>query len=140
MILVENPSTRSFVVPYTPCPPTPRCHSQVGKGSLTGDQQLLRVLLADDQAAFERALEERLVAHRESGADPAARSLLPVGVVMLAALACLAHGRKSGIRSAYPPEALVSARSSKKPTGHRRRRGRAASARPSSKSPSRRSE
>jgi hypothetical protein len=32
--LVENPSTRSFIVPYNPCPPTPRPHNQVGKGSL----------------------------------------------------------------------------------------------------------
>ncbi|PKT75065.1 hypothetical protein CW362_01065 [Streptomyces populi] len=77
-------------------------------GTLTGDQRLLRVLLDDDQAAFERALEERLVAHRESvGADPAARSLLPVEAVTLAALARLAHGWQLGIRSAYLPEALV---------------------------------
>lgn len=68
-----------------------------------------RVLLDDDQAAFEQALQDRLVAHRESaGADPAARSLLPVGTVTLAALACLAHGWQPGIRSAYLPEALVS--------------------------------
>ncbi|WP_234344433.1 immunity 49 family protein [Streptomyces sp. WM6372] len=79
-------------------------------GTLTPDQRLLRVLLDDDQAAFERALQERLVAHRESvGADPAARSLLPVGAVTLAALACLAHGWQLGTRSAYIPEALVSA-------------------------------
>jgi hypothetical protein len=79
-------------------------------GTLTGDQQLLRVLLDDDQAAFERALEERLVAHRESvGADPAARSLLPVGAATLAALACLAHGWQLGIRSAYLPEGLLAA-------------------------------
>jgi hypothetical protein len=79
-------------------------------GTLTGDQRLLRVLLDDDQAAFERALEERLVAHRESvGADPAARSLLPAGTVTLAALACLAHDWQLGIRSAYLPEALLSA-------------------------------
>ncbi|MGW3820448.1 Imm49 family immunity protein [Streptomyces sp. NPDC005046] len=53
---------------------------------------MYEILLDDDQAAFERALEERLVAHRESvGADPAARSLLPVEAVTLAALACLAQ-------------------------------------------------
>ena len=79
-------------------------------GTLTPDQRLLRVLLDDDQAAFEQALQERLVAHRESaGADPAARSLLPVGAVMPATLARLAHGWQLGIRSAYLPEALVSA-------------------------------
>ncbi|MEU2602235.1 immunity 49 family protein [Streptomyces hirsutus] len=79
-------------------------------GTLTPDQRLLRVLLDDDQAAFEQALQQRLVAHRESvGADPAARSLLPVGAVTLAALARLAHGWQLGIRSAYLPEALMSA-------------------------------
>ncbi|MEU3653314.1 Imm49 family immunity protein [Streptomyces sp. NPDC032161] len=71
---------------------------------------MLRVPLDDDQAAFEQALQERLVAHRESvGAAPAARSLLPVGAVTPAALACLAHGRQLGIRSACLPDALVSA-------------------------------
>ncbi|WP_307825327.1 Imm49 family immunity protein [Streptomyces sp. M2CJ-2] len=78
-------------------------------GTLTPDQRLLRVLLDDEQAAFEQALQQRLVAHRESvDVDPAARSLLPVGAVTLAALACLAHGWQLGIRFAYLPEALVS--------------------------------
>ncbi|MGW2786300.1 immunity 49 family protein [Streptomyces populi] len=81
-----------------------------GAGTLSPDQRLLRVLLDDDQAAFEQALEERLVAHRESvGADPGARNLLPLGAVTLAALACLAHGWQLGIRSAYLPEALLNA-------------------------------
>ncbi|WP_329332765.1 immunity 49 family protein [Streptomyces sp. NBC_01352] len=49
------------------------------------------------------------MAHRESvGADPAARSLMPLGAVTLATLACLAHGWQLGTRSAYLPEALVS--------------------------------
>lgn len=79
-------------------------------GTLTPDQRLLRVLLDDDQAAFERALQQRLVAHRGSvGADPAARSLLPVGAVTLTALARLAHGWRLGIHSAYLPEALTRA-------------------------------
>ncbi|MFI5825036.1 immunity 49 family protein [Streptomyces rishiriensis] len=79
-------------------------------GTLTPDQRLLRVLLDDDQAAFEQALHDRLVAHRESvGADPAARSLLPVGAVTLAALAHTAHGWQLSVRSAYLPEVLVSA-------------------------------
>ncbi|MGP3750013.1 immunity 49 family protein [Streptomyces sp. IBSNAI001] len=71
-------------------------------GMLTPDQRLLRVMLDDDQSAFEQALDERLVAHRESaGADRAVRSLLPVGAVTLAALARVAHGWQLGIRSAY---------------------------------------
>ncbi|MCX4722478.1 hypothetical protein OG385_01095 [Streptomyces sp. NBC_01306] len=38
----------------------------------------MRVLLDDNHATFEQALQERLVMQRESvGADPAARSLLP---------------------------------------------------------------
>ncbi|MFD3660522.1 immunity 49 family protein [Streptomyces sp. NPDC058659] len=75
-------------------------------GMLTPDQRLLRVLLDDDQSAFERALAERLVAHRESaGADPSVRSLLPVGAVTLAALARVAHGWQLRIRSAYLPGA-----------------------------------
>ncbi|WTF49933.1 immunity 49 family protein [Streptomyces sp. NBC_01604] len=79
-------------------------------GTLTPDQRLLRVLLDDDQAAFEQALQERLVAHRESvGSDPTARSLLPLGAVTLATLARLAHGWQLRTRSAYLPEALVSA-------------------------------
>ncbi|MGW0394029.1 Imm49 family immunity protein [Streptomyces sp. NPDC003042] len=62
-------------------------------GTLTPDQRLLRVLLDDDQAAFEQALEERLVAHRESvGADPAAGSLLPVGA-RHAGRPCLSRAR-----------------------------------------------
>lgn len=79
-------------------------------GTPTPDQRLLRVLLDDDQVTFERALEERLVAHRENvGSDPAPRSLLPVGVVALAALASLAHGWQLGVRSGYLPESLVCA-------------------------------
>ncbi|MEU4476298.1 Imm49 family immunity protein [Micromonospora sp. NPDC023888] len=78
-------------------------------GTLTPDQRLLRVLLDDNQPAFEQALQQRLVTHRESvGTDPAAQSLLPVGAVTLTALAQLAHGWQVGIRSAYLPEALLS--------------------------------
>lgn len=40
--------------------------------ALTPDQRLLRVLLEDDQPAFERALAGRLVQHRESAAADAA--------------------------------------------------------------------
>ncbi|MFE7765186.1 immunity 49 family protein [Streptomyces sp. NPDC057438] len=79
-------------------------------GALSPDQRLLRVLLDDDQATFERALQERLVMHREdTGPNPAARSLLPAGAITLAALAHLAHGWQLGLRSPYLPETLVSA-------------------------------
>ncbi|MEV0442958.1 immunity 49 family protein [Streptomyces spectabilis] len=79
-------------------------------GTLTPDQRLLRVLLDDDQAAFERALGERLAAHRSGvGADPDARSLLPLEAVMLASLACLAHGWQLSTRSAYLPAAVMTA-------------------------------
>lgn len=80
-------------------------------GRLTPDQRLLRVLLDDDQAAFELALEERLTAHRENAgtdADPAPRSLLPVGAVTSAALASVAHGWQLGIRSGYLPRSMMS--------------------------------
>lgn len=79
-------------------------------GALTPDQQLLRVLLEDDQPAFERALAGRLVQHRESAAaDAAPRSLLPVGTIALAALAVQVHGWELGIRSGYLPEGLLRA-------------------------------
>ncbi|MFB8216577.1 immunity 49 family protein [Streptomyces anulatus] len=77
-------------------------------GDLTPDQRLLRVLLDDDQAAFEEALASRLVDHRESvGPDPAPRTLLPLHALALAALAVQAHGWELGLRSGYlPPELL----------------------------------
>ncbi|MEU4339481.1 Imm49 family immunity protein [Micromonospora lupini] len=79
-------------------------------GTLTPDQRLLRVLLDDDQPLFEQELRRRLMTYREgTSADPAVRSLLPVGAVTLTALAQLAHGWQLDIRSAYLPEALVSA-------------------------------
>ncbi|WKK23483.1 immunity 49 family protein [Streptomyces olivoreticuli] len=77
-------------------------------GALTPDQRLLRVLLDDDQPAFEQALADRLVQHRESvGADPQPRSLLPVGTIALASLAVSAHGWQLGIRSGYIPCGLL---------------------------------
>lgn len=78
--------------------------------ALTPDQQLLRVLLEDDQPAFERALADGLVRHRESAAaDAAPRSLLPVGTIALAALAVQVHGWELHIRSGYLPEGLLRA-------------------------------
>lgn len=79
-------------------------------GALTPNQQLLRVLLEDDQPAFEQALAGRLVQHRESAAaDAVPRSLLPVDTIALAALAVQVHGWELGIRSGYLPEGLLRA-------------------------------
>jgi hypothetical protein len=79
-------------------------------GSLTQDQQLLRVLLEDDQSAFEQALAARLVQHRESAAvDAAPRSLLPLGTIALAALAVQVHGWELDLTSGYLPEGLLRA-------------------------------
>ncbi|MGP3991777.1 immunity 49 family protein [Streptomyces sp. 3N207] len=71
-------------------------------GPLTADQTLLRVLLKDDQAGFEEALHERLVAYRASvGEDPAPASLLPIGTITLAVLAVQAHGWDLAVESDY---------------------------------------
>ncbi|MFH9060342.1 immunity 49 family protein [Streptomyces coeruleorubidus] len=79
-------------------------------GDLTPDQQLLRVLLEDDQPAFEQALSHRLVQHRESAPpDAAPRSLLPQKTIALAALAVQVHGWALRVQSAYLPQALLSA-------------------------------
>ncbi|WP_268831152.1 immunity 49 family protein [Streptomyces platensis] len=78
--------------------------------ALTPDQRLLRVLLEDDQLAFEEALEQRLVQHRESApSDAAPRSLLPYKTIALAALAVQVHGWDLRVRSAYLPPAMLSA-------------------------------
>ncbi|WP_329332136.1 immunity 49 family protein (plasmid) [Streptomyces sp. NBC_01454] len=79
-------------------------------GTLTPDQRLLRVLLDDDQATFERALTRRLLEHRDrAGADPAPKTLLPVEAVALAALAVHAHGWELNVRSGYLPAGLLRA-------------------------------
>ncbi|WP_369229051.1 immunity 49 family protein [Streptomyces sp. R21] len=79
-------------------------------GALTPDQQLLRVLLEDDQAAFEQALAHRLVQHRQSASpDAAPRSLLPHKTIALAALAVQVHGWDVRVRSGYLPQALLAA-------------------------------
>ncbi|ARX80852.1 hypothetical protein SMD44_00250 [Streptomyces alboflavus] len=79
-----------------------------GAGALAPDHRLLRVLLDDDQDAFEEALAARLTEHRESvGADPAPRTLLPLGPLVLAALAVQAHGWELRVRSGYLPGELV---------------------------------
>ncbi|GGW35306.1 immunity 49 family protein [Streptomyces griseoloalbus] len=81
-----------------------------GLGALTPDQQLLRVLLEDDQPAFEQALAHRLVQHRESAPpDAAPRSLLPQKAIALAALAVQVHGWDLRVHSAYLPQALLRA-------------------------------
>lgn len=77
-------------------------------GTLTPDQRLLRVLLDDDQRAFEQALVARLIEHRESvESDPAPRTLLPLDALALAALAVQAHGWELGVRSGYLPGAML---------------------------------
>ncbi|MER6089772.1 immunity 49 family protein [Streptomyces bluensis] len=79
--------------------------------ALSADQRLLRVLLDDDQHAFEDALVARLVAYRESveadAGDPAPRSLLPLGTLALACLAVQVHGWELGVRSGYLPYGLL---------------------------------
>ncbi|GAB3952977.1 immunity 49 family protein [Streptomyces sparsus] len=76
--------------------------------SPTPDQQLLRVLLDDDQPAFEQALADRLVRHREgAAADADPRSLLPLGALAVAALAVRVHGWQLHVRSAYLPHSLL---------------------------------
>ncbi|WP_424892296.1 immunity 49 family protein [Streptomyces sp. XH2] len=78
-------------------------------GSLTPDQRLLRVLLDDDQHAFEQALAARLTEHRDSqDPDPAPRTLLPLGPLALAALAVQAHGWDLDVRSSYLPHGIFS--------------------------------
>ncbi|MEV8020390.1 Imm49 family immunity protein [Streptomyces sp. NPDC086554] len=70
----------------------------------------MRVLLEDDQSAFEQALEHRLVHHRESTPSAAPpRSLLPHKTVALAALAVQVHGWDLRVQSAYLPQAVLSA-------------------------------
>lgn len=81
-------------------------------GELGPEQRLLRVLLEDDQSAFERALAEHLESHRElmeADADAVPGTLLPVGVIALAALAVQVHGWKLAITSDYLPSALLHA-------------------------------
>ncbi|MCL6288551.1 Imm49 family immunity protein [Streptomyces sp. 43Y-GA-1] len=77
-------------------------------GAPTPDQRLLRMLLDDEQHAFEAALADRLDTYRESqGPDSAPRTLLPLDALALAALAVQAHGWELGVRSRYlPPELL----------------------------------
>lgn len=85
-------------------------------GATSPDQRLLRILIRDDQAAFEHALSERLAQHRAGvGEDPAPRSLLPVGPIALAALAVQVHGWDVQIKSRYLPAALLNAQVSLAP-------------------------
>ncbi|MEU6051105.1 immunity 49 family protein [Streptomyces xanthochromogenes] len=79
-------------------------------GTLSLDQKLLRILLDDDQAAFETALTRRLLEYRDNaGPDPAPRSLLPLETIALAALAEQAHGWDLQLRSGYLPAGLLRA-------------------------------
>ncbi|MGK5631590.1 immunity 49 family protein [Streptomyces sp. URMC 123] len=77
-------------------------------GALTADQRLLRVLLDDDQRAFEQALVARLTEYRDStDRDPAIRSLLPLGPLALAALAVQVHRWELSVRSGYLPRSVL---------------------------------
>ncbi|MGC4985340.1 immunity 49 family protein [Streptomyces sp. DT193] len=79
-------------------------------GATNPDQRLLRILLRDDQGAFEQALHERLVEYRAgAGEDPAPRSLVPVGTIALAVLAVRVHGWDLQVESAYLPGSLLNA-------------------------------
>lgn len=78
--------------------------------ALTPDQRLLRMLLQDDQPAFEQALEHHLIQHRENtSSDAPPRSLLPHKAIALAALALQVHGWDLRVRSAYLPQTMLSA-------------------------------
>ncbi|MEV6963088.1 immunity 49 family protein [Streptomyces sp. NPDC051207] len=75
---------------------------------LAADHRLLRILLDDDQHAFEQALVARLIEHRASvGPDPAPRTLLPTGALALAALAVQVHGWELSVQSGYLPHGMV---------------------------------
>ncbi|MFD9082974.1 Imm49 family immunity protein [Streptomyces erythrochromogenes] len=75
--------------------------------AVSPDQRLLRVLLTDDQSAFERPLDERLAQHRaDTGEHPAPETLLPLGAIALAVLAVQVHGWDLQTRSAYLPASL----------------------------------
>ncbi|MFJ6612361.1 immunity 49 family protein [Streptomyces sp. NPDC091289] len=77
-------------------------------GAPTPDQRLLRVLLDDEQQAFEEALAVRLDTYRESvGPAPEPRTLLPLDALALAALAVQVHGWELGVRSGYLPSDLL---------------------------------
>ncbi|MFB7713983.1 immunity 49 family protein [Streptomyces sp. NPDC056105] len=77
-------------------------------GARSPDQRLLRILLRDEQGAFEDALDERLAQHRAgAGDDPAPRSLLPLGTIALAALAVQVHGWHLHNTSGYLPASLL---------------------------------
>jgi hypothetical protein len=79
-------------------------------GALTPDQRLLRVLVEDDQPAFERALVHRLDEHRVSApSDAAPRSLLPHKTIALTVLAVRVHGWELRVASTYVPQALLAA-------------------------------
>ncbi|MFD5512396.1 immunity 49 family protein [Streptomyces sp. NPDC127051] len=81
-----------------------------GLGVLTPDQRLLRVLLDDDQPAFERTLAGNLAGHREgAGPDAPARTLFPAGTIAVAALAVQVHGWRLGVTSAYLPQSVLHA-------------------------------
>ncbi|MER5532622.1 Imm49 family immunity protein [Streptomyces mirabilis] len=77
-------------------------------GPLTPDQRLLRVLLDDDQHAFEQALVARFIEYRECvGSDPAPSTLLALSALAMAAPAAQVHGWELGVRSGYLPHGML---------------------------------
>ncbi|MDQ1013639.1 hypothetical protein QFZ43_000188 [Streptomyces afghaniensis] len=76
-------------------------------GTISPDQRLLRILLDDDQPAFEQALAARLLQHRQSaGAAPALCTFLPVRAIAVAALASPVHGWQLSVQFPYLPGSL----------------------------------
>lgn len=77
---------------------------------LSPDQRLLRILLDDDQPAFERAVTDHLSEYRKNvPADAAPRTLLPLHAIAVAALAVQVHGWELTVRSDYLPSQLLNA-------------------------------
>jgi len=109
--LVEETYAEDPLRKPTPAERAAAAHRLDTAGPLTPDQQLLRVLLDDDQQAFEEALEARLIRHHEDSASPAAapRTLLPIPIVALAALATRQHGWTLATTSGYLPPGLLHA-------------------------------
>ncbi|WP_306367984.1 Imm49 family immunity protein [Nocardiopsis sp. CC223A] len=81
-------------------------------GKLSREQTLLRVLLNDNQSRFEDALADHLDRYRQemgTAPDPAPRTLLPVGVIAVVALAVQVHGWRVDPGSEYVPQVWVQA-------------------------------
>ncbi|MGW9447128.1 immunity 49 family protein, partial [Bacillus mobilis] len=81
-------------------------------GELTPEQSLLCVLLREDRSVFERALAEHLELYRKAMStldEVAPRTLLPMGVIALVALAVQVYGWRVDVASDHLPEVLCAA-------------------------------